>query len=122
MGIEALLASSWFIPAMVGTATAASAAGLGYSIAAGEAGKKAQREAMNQQQAAQAKAAQQARQQATESQAAIRRSQQQAPDVAGIMAAAQESGAGGPSATMLTGPAGVDPSQLMLGRNTLLGG
>ena len=85
-------------------------------------GKKAQKEAMSQQQAAQAQAAQQARQQATESQAAIRRSQQQAPDVASIMAAAQETGAGGPSATMLTGPTGVDPAQLMLGRNTLLGG
>lgn len=121
MGIEALLASSWFIPAMVGTATAASAAGLGYSIAAGEAGKKAQREAMNQQQRAQSAAAKQAEEQATASQAAMRRASQQTPDVAGIMAAAQEGAAGGPSATMLTGPQGVDPSQLSLGRSTLLG-
>ena len=103
-------------------ATAAVAAGVGYSVYAGEQGKKAQREAMNQQKAAQAQASQQAQQQATASQAAMRRSQQQAPDVAGIMAAAQESGAGGPSSTMLTGPAGIDPSQLTLGRNTLLGG
>jgi uncharacterized membrane protein YccC len=110
------------IEALIGAAVATAAAGTGYSVYAGEQGKKAQKEAMSQQQAAQAQAAQQARQQATESQAAIRRSQQQSPDVASIMAAAQESGAGGPSATMLTGPAGIDPSQLMLGRNTLLGG
>jgi uncharacterized protein HemX len=103
-------------------ATAAVAAGVGYSVYAGEQGKKAQKEAMNQQRAAQAQAAQQAQKQATESQAAIRRSQQQAPDVAGIMAAAQEGGAGGPAATMLTGPMGIDPNQLSLGRSTLLGG
>lgn len=103
-------------------ATAAVAAGVGYSVYAGEQGKKAQQEAMRNQQAAQARASQQAQEQATASKAAMRRSQQQMPDVASIMAAAQESGAGGPSGTMLTGPAGIDPSQLMLGRNTLLGG
>ena len=117
-----MAAISSIVAGALAASAAAAAAGVGYSVYAGEQGKKAQREAMNQQKAAQAQAAQQARQQATESQAAIRRSQQQAPDVASIMAAAQESGAGGPSATMLTGPAGIDPSQLMLGRNTLLGG
>lgn len=98
------------------------AAGLGYSIYAGEQGAAAQKKAMEQQQAAQARASRQAEAQAAESKANIRRSQQQAPDVASIMAAAQESGAGGPASTMLTGPAGIDPSQLTLGRNTLLGG
>lgn len=102
-------------------ATAAVAAGVGYSVYAGEQGKKAQEDAMRKQEAAQARAAQQAQQQAAESKAAIRRSQQQAPDVAGIMASAQEGAAGGPSATMLTGPMGVDPNQLSLGRQTLLG-
>jgi len=97
-------------------------AGTAYSIVAGEQGKKAQEEAMQKQQAAQARASRQAEAQATASKAAIRRSEQQAPDVASIMAAAQQSGAGGPAGTMLTGPAGIDPSQLTLGRNTLLGG
>jgi len=101
---------------------AAAAAGTGYAIYAGEQGKKAQKEAMNRQSAMQAQATQQAQQQATASQVAIRRSQQQSPDVASIMAAAQETGTGGPASTMLTGPAGIDPSQLTLGRNTLLGG
>jgi peroxiredoxin family protein len=103
-------------------ATTAMAAGVGYSVYAGEEGRKAQKEAMNRQRAAQAQAAQQAKEQATASQAAMRRAQGQAPDVAGIMAAAQEGAAGGPAATMLTGPMGIDPNQLSLGRNTLLGG
>ncbi len=108
---------------IIGSVMAAAAtAGTAYSIVAGEQGKKAQEEAMRNQQAAQARAGRQAEAQAAESKANIRRSQQQAPDVASIMAAAQESGAGGPASTMLTGPAGVDPSQLTLGRNTLLGG
>jgi hypothetical protein len=37
------------------------------------------------------------------------------------MQAAQQTGTGGPASTMLTGPAGIDPAQLQLGRNTLLG-
>lgn len=97
------------------------AAGTSYAIVAGEQGKKAQEKAMQQQEQAQTQAARQAEQQATKSEQAMRRVSQQTPDVAGIMAAAQESVQGGPSATMLTGPQGVDPSQLSLGRNTLLG-
>jgi len=111
---------SFVIAAVVGTA--AVAAGVGYTVYAGEQGKKAQKQAMEQQQAAQARASRQAEEQATASKAAIRRREQQMPDVASIMAAAQESGMGGPASTMLTGPAGIDPSQLTLGRNTLLGG
>lgn len=45
-----------------------------------------------------------------------------APDVNALLAAQQASGKGGPGSTMLTGPSGVDPSLLTLGRNTLLGG
>ncbi len=46
---------------------------------------------------------------------------QREPDVQGIMAAAQQA-AGGPTSTMLTGPMGVNPQELSLGRSTLLGG
>jgi hypothetical protein len=110
------------VVAAITTMAVAAAGGLAYGIYSGEQGKKAQKEAMRRQSAMQAEATQQAQQQATASQAAIRRSQQQSPDVASIMAAAQEAGTGGPASTMLTGPAGIDPSQLTLGRNTLLGG
>lgn len=102
-------------------ATTVAAAGIGYSIYAGEQGKRAQEQAMQQQQQAQAQAARQAEQQAAKSEQAMRRASQQAPDIAGIMASAQEGAQGGPSATMLTGPQGIDPSQLSLGRSTLLG-
>jgi len=111
LGIAALVAGA-----------AAATAGTAYSIVAGEQGKAAQKKAMEQQRVSQERASRQAEAQAAESKANIRRSQQQAPDVASIMAAAQQSGAGGPAGTMLTGPAGIDPSQLTLGRNTLLGG
>lgn len=47
------------------------------------------------------------------------RANAKSPNVAGIMSAAQaKAGAG---STMLTGPQGVDPSALLLGRTTLLG-
>jgi uncharacterized protein HemX len=120
--ISAIAASKVGLAALAAFGVAAAASGVGYSIYAGEQGRKAQKEAMSQQKAAQAEATLAAREQAKASQAAIRRSQQQMPDVASIMAAAQESGAGGPAGTMLTGPTGIDPSQLTLGRNTLLGG
>jgi len=102
-------------------ATTVAAAGIGYSIYAGEQGKKAQERAMSEQRTAQQRAAMEADKQAAASEAAMRRAAGRQPDIAGIMAAAQEGAAGGPSATMLTGPQGIDPSQLSLGRNTLLG-
>lgn len=45
-----------------------------------------------------------------------------APDVNALLAAAQQQAKGGPASTMLTGSTGVDPSQLTLGKSTLLGG
>lgn len=44
------------------------------------------------------------------------------PNVAGLIAANQQSAQSGASGTMLTGPSGVDPNTLSLGKNTLLGG
>ena len=41
---------------------------------------------------------------------------------AGMMNTGQSGGAAGVSQTFLTGPSGVDPSMLNIGRNTLLGG
>ena len=98
------------------------AIGVAYTIYSGEQGKRAQEDAMRQQQAAQAEAAKQAKLQAEQSQAAMRTANRRAPDVSGIMQAAQESAQGGPSSTMLTGPMGVNPQDLQLGRSSLLGG
>jgi hypothetical protein len=44
------------------------------------------------------------------------------PDSAAAMAANIMAGKAGQSGTMLTGPQGIDPTQLTLGKNTLLGG
>jgi hypothetical protein len=114
-GLGAAIGSA--LPA-IGAATAA--AGTGYAISAGESGKKAQQQAMTEQRTAQQAAAAQARSQQRQSQQAMAAATRAQPDVAGIM---QQAGAeGGPSTTMLTGPMGVNPQDLQLGRQTLLGG
>lgn len=43
------------------------------------------------------------------------------PNIDALYSANEQAAKGGPSGTMLTGPGGVDPSTLTLGRNTLLG-
>ena len=43
------------------------------------------------------------------------------PDTMALMDQNTQAGKNGPSGTLLTGPQGVDPSKLTLGRNTLLG-
>lgn len=43
------------------------------------------------------------------------------PDTAALAEQNTQAGKNGPSGTLLTGPTGVDPSKLTLGRNTLLG-
>lgn len=53
---------------------------------------------------------------------AMNRANQKSPDSAALMAANVLSGKAGAGSTMLTGPQGIDPSQLTLGKSTLLGG
>lgn len=55
------------------------------------------------------------------SEEATNRANARAPDVSGIVSAAQQAAQGGAGSTMLTGPQGVDPNSLSLGKNTLLG-
>jgi hypothetical protein len=50
------------------------------------------------------------------------RANAKAPDSAAAMAASVLAGKSGQSGTMLTGPQGIDPTQLTLGKQTLLGG
>lgn len=45
-----------------------------------------------------------------------------APDSSALLAANMAAGANGQASTMLTGPGGIDPSQLTLGKTSLLGG
>ena len=71
-------------------------------------------------------AATQARENAQRTEAAATRETNKvnakAPDVNALMAANALGAKGGAGSTMLTGPQGVDPSTLTLGKKTLLGG
>ena len=112
MGIETL-AIAGIIGAAVG------AGGLGYSIASGEDAKKKQADALSKQEAAQKQAVSAAQGQRKKSEMAINQANRATPNVQGIMESA--SAMGGAPGTMLTGPTGVDPNALALGKSTLLG-
>lgn len=113
MGIEA---------AILGAIAAVSAAGTAYSIVQGQDASSQQKDAMKKQEAAQKQAAEQAQSQQRRSEMTQNAAMRRTPDTASIMERAGQAAGGGPSSTMLTGPGGVDPNALSLGRNTLLGG
>lgn len=75
----------------------------------------AQKDAINDAKAAQAKNELAADQ-------ALNRANPKKPNTSALLSSIEQSAKGGPSGTMLTGPTGIDPSQLTLGRSTLLGG
>jgi DNA-directed RNA polymerase beta subunit len=102
------------------TAAVAAVVGTTYSVYSGEQAKGRQQDALRQQEAAQAQQLDQSKQAASTAQQNINKANQKRPDTQAIMGdAAMSGGAGG---TMLTGPQGIDPQQLALGKNTLLGG
>lgn len=107
---------------MSGVVTAAAAvaaiASTGYAVYSGQQQMQAQKKALSQQQAAQAAAAEQAQSQQRRSEMAINAANQKQPDMSAIQKAAASGGVAG---TMLTGPSGVDPAALSLGKSTLLG-
>ena len=104
---------------LLGVGLGVAAASTGYSIASGEDAKKKQASALSKQEAAQKQAVNAAQGQRKQSEMAINQANRQTPNVAGIMESA--SAAGGAAGTMLTGPTGVDPNALALGKSTLLG-
>lgn len=59
--------------------------------------------------------------QAKQAEEDMNRANQKSPDTSALLSAAQQAGKAGISGTMLTGPQGIDPSTLMLGKSTLLG-
>ncbi len=88
----------------------------------GKAAQKSAQQGLQMQQQAQAESVKQAEAQAEISQQAVNRANRATPDTAAIMSEAGQAAKSGGSGTMLTGPMGVDPNQLALGKNTLLGG
>ena len=100
----------------------AAAVGVGISAVSSIQGKAAQQDAMRQQKKAQQAAIEQAASQQRRSEMVTNTANRRSPDVSSIMANASKAAGGGVSGTMLTGPAGVDPNSLALGRSSLLGG
>jgi hypothetical protein len=105
--------------AVVGAAAAA--AGAGYTVAAGEDAKRKQADSLGRQQAAQQQAVNAAQGQRKQSEMRVNQVNRQQPNVSGIMEAASAASGGGVGGTMLTGPTGVDPNSLALGKSSLLG-
>lgn len=107
---------------MSGGMSIAAIAAVGISAAATAYSAYAQSEAADEQKSAQDKARQAAEEQAKKGEEANNRANAKSPDTNAIMSAAQQAAKGGVGGTMLTGPSGVDPSQLQLGKTSLLGG
>ena len=101
---------SWAITAVA--AAVVGSAGVSYYNGRQQAA--ANKSAMNQ-------AKENADRQAKQAEMEMNRANQKRPDTNALLSAAQQSGRAGASGTMLTGPAGIDPSALSLGKSTLLG-
>lgn len=74
------------------------------------------------QQAAADQAENNARATAELAQQAFNKSNQKRPNTGAMLSSNQMAGKGGQAGTMITGPGGIDPSLLKLGKTTLLGG
>lgn len=82
---------------------------------------KLQEKSLQAQKEASQQATVQANKQATLAEQANNRANARMPDIGAMLAGNEQAAKGGQSGTMLTGPTGVDYSQLNLGKNTLLG-
>ena len=109
---------------VAGTAVAAGAAAgmMKNQYDQGQQAKAAGQASLEQQKQVQSQNVQAAEQQMSMSQQANNRANQATPDTAAIMGMSQQAAKGGAGSTLLTGPGGIDPNQLALGKNTLLGG
>lgn len=105
-----------------GVLAAAAVAGTAYSVYAGEEQKKAAKAGMAQAQDNAVRQEQQAEKALKAQMDATNKNVSKRADAASVRDAAALSGKAGQSGTMLTGAGGIDPSQLLLGKSTLLGG
>ncbi len=102
-------------------ATAATAAAVGIGAGSMVAQSKAAKKQLNMQERAQAQNLANAKKAQGQAQQAFAAANQKQPNVRGIREAAARQGSGGQSSTMLTGPSGINSSQLSLSGNTILG-
>lgn len=80
------------------------------------------RDQLKAQRSAQDQAAAQARAQSAQAEQSMNAANKKKPDIGALLAGNMLGTKGGVGGTMLTGPGGVDPSALTLGKSTLLGG
>lgn len=104
------------------TAAVAAVVGTTYSVYQGEEAKKQQNRALQMQAQANEQARTTAERQQATAEQNMAKANQKRPDTASILSEAGQAARGGAAGTMLTGTTGIDPSQLTLGKNTLLGG
>lgn len=104
------------------TAAVAAVVGTGYTVYNGERAAEAQQKALVEQKKSQDEARGAAQREAQRQEQQMNAANAKAPDASNVLAKAQQDAKGGQSGTMLTGPQGIDPSMLALGKNTLLGG
>jgi len=103
------------------TAIVVGTVGVGYSIYAGEQQKKQQKKQLALQEQANRDAKQTAKEQADRADVEMNRANRKRADVSAIQSKEEQSALSGPAGTMLTGVQGVNPDDLTLGGNTLLG-
>ena len=107
---------------MAVTTAIAAVASTGYQIYQGQQQKKAQKKQLALQAQANEDARKQAKAEADRADIEYNKANRQTADVSAITDESFLAGKGGGAGTMLTGNMGVDPSQLKLGKSTLLGG
>lgn len=113
------------ITATTVAAIATAAAGVGgtvYGIVHGQQQQAAQNKALKAQKTAQGEAEAATLSNQRKNELAQNEASQKTPDIAAILSRAASAERGGIGSTMLTGPSGVDPGSLTLGKSTLLGG
>ena len=95
---------------------------LGYTVYRGEQQNRQQKKQLKLQEQANRDARQQAKEAADRADVEMNRANRKRADVSAIQSKEEQAALTGPAGTMLTGVQGVDPNQLNLGGNTLLGG
>tara|TARA_R100000655_G_scaffold14686_1_gene33061 strand:+ start:1313 stop:1636 length:324 start_codon:yes stop_codon:yes gene_type:complete len=107
---------------MVVSAVVIGAASVGYQVYQGERQNRQQRKQLRLQEQANADARTRAKEAADRADVEMNRANRKRADVSAIQSKEEQAALTGPAGTMLTGVQGVDPNQLNLGGNTLLGG
>ena len=95
---------------------------LGYQVYSGEKQKALQRKRLRMQEQANRDARQAQKEAKDRADVEMNRANRKRADVSAIQSKEEQAALTGPAGTMLTGVQGVDPNQLNLGGNTLLGG